>query len=195
MICKILDSIKSRYHSQIYSRYQKRRFASCGYDVAIGEDCHFFPYENIHLGDHIYIGPGARFISSEASIYIGSYVMLGPEVAIVTGNHRINVIGMYMFDVKQKNPEDDMNVIIGDDVWVGMRAMLLKGVKIGRGSVIAAGAVVIEDVPDYSKYLGKGKIKPRFTEEEIIVHQTMLAAKSEANPMYTDNMSKSVWLK
>lgn len=178
MICRILDSLKSRYHSKIYSRYQKSRFASCGKDVTIGEECHFYPYENIHLGDHIYIGPGARFISSEASVYIGNFVMLGPEVAIVTGNHRINVIGMYMFDVKQKSPRDDEDVSIGDDVWVGMRAMLLKGVKIGKGSVVAAGAVVTEDIPEYSIYLGKGKMKPRFTEEELKAHQNMLAAKS-----------------
>jgi acetyltransferase-like isoleucine patch superfamily enzyme len=50
----------------------------------------------------------------------------------------------------EKRPEDDRDVIIGDDVWIGARAIILHGVTIGRGSVVAAGAVVARDVPSYA---------------------------------------------
>lgn len=54
-------------------------------------------------------------------------------------------------------------VVVGDDVWVGQRAMILKGVNIGHGSVVAAGAVVTKDVPPYSLCFGNpAVIKPRW---------------------------------
>lgn len=78
--------------------------------------------------------------------------MFGPEVAILGGNHRTDLVGRFMKSVleKEKKIEDDLEVIIQDDVWVGTRAIILKGVTIGRGSIIAAGAVVTKSVPPYA---------------------------------------------
>jgi acetyltransferase-like isoleucine patch superfamily enzyme len=55
-----------------------------------------------------------------------------------------------MYDVHEKRPEDDRDVIIEDDVWVGSGAIILKGVRVGRGSIVAAGAVVNKGVPPYT---------------------------------------------
>jgi acetyltransferase-like isoleucine patch superfamily enzyme len=55
-----------------------------------------------------------------------------------------------MYDVKEKAPGDDQDVVIEDDVWVGAGAIILKGVCVGRGAIVAAGAVVNRDVPPYT---------------------------------------------
>jgi maltose O-acetyltransferase len=82
-------------------------------------------------------------------IYIGNYVMFGPIVTIRGGNHRFDMIGKYMYNVKEteKLPENDQDVVIEDDVWVGCNVTILKGVTIGHGSDIAEGAVVIKSPP------------------------------------------------
>ena len=173
---RIIDSIESRFQYHIYGVYQKIFFAKCGKNVNIGKGCSFYGAQNIYVGDDVYIGPKAMFLTTEAKIIMGKKIMLGPEVAIVTGDHRTDILGRYMFDiqVEEKKSENDQDVIINDDVWVGMRAIILKGVTIGEGSIVAAGALVTKDIPPYSIYLSKNKIIPRFTEDEIKIHKEMI---------------------
>ncbi len=125
---------------------------------------------------HVFFGPRAILHASASGIKIGSKVMLGPNVTILGGDHNIRVIGKYMFDVKTKLPENDLPVIIKDDVWIGASATILKGVKIGEGSVIAAGALVIKDVPPYSIVGGVPAkvIKYRFEEDKLKKHIELL---------------------
>lgn len=102
--------------------------------------------------------------------------MLGPNVSIVTGNHRTDVIGKYMIDVNEKRETDDQDVIIEDDVWIGMGATVLKGVTIGRGSVVGAGAIIVKNIEPYSVISNKQelRIKKRFSDEEIVEHEKRL---------------------
>lgn len=125
------------------------------------------------------IGEHASFIATIAKIYIGNNVMFGPYVTIRGGNHRIHVIGEYMCDVTEKLSENDEDVVIEDDVWIGTHVILLKGVRIGKGSVIGAGSVVTKSVPPYSIYTGSPalKIRPRFSESEIVEHKKRLLNK------------------
>ena len=76
----------------------------------------------------------------------------------------------------EKKPTDDQNVMIEDDVWVGARSIILKGVTIGRGSVIAAGSVVNKDVPRYSIVGGvPAKVmRYRWNSETIKQHEKIL---------------------
>jgi acetyltransferase-like isoleucine patch superfamily enzyme len=110
----------------------------------------FYSYKNIEVGDDVSIGGGAVFLASDSQIIIGNKVMFGPNVTVVGGNHNISVIGKYMYDVHEKRPQDDQDVVFDDDVWVGSGAVILKGVRIGRGAVVAAGAVVVKDVLPYT---------------------------------------------
>ncbi|CCX57314.1 similar to galactoside O-acetyltransferase [Bacteroides sp. CAG:1060] len=104
--------------------------------------------------------------------------MFGPNVEIHSGNHRFDIVGKYMFDISfdQKRPEDDLDVVIGDDVWIGAKCIILNGVHIGEGSIIGAGTVVSKDVPPYSILTGSRPLalRKRFSEEEIIEHKKQL---------------------
>lgn len=70
--------------------------------------------------------------------------MFGPNVTIRGGDHRIDVIGRNTVDIKEyeKLPENDKDVFVDDDVWIGCNVTILNGVHIGRRSVVGAGSVV-----------------------------------------------------
>jgi acetyltransferase-like isoleucine patch superfamily enzyme len=109
-----------------------------------------YTFEHIEVGDDVSLGTGAILLAAESRIIIGNKVMFGPNVIVVGGNHNTSLLGRFMYDVQEKRPEDDQDVIIEDDVWVGSSAVILKGVRIGRGSIVAAGAVVNRDVLPYT---------------------------------------------
>lgn len=140
-----------------------------------------FSYSTIEIGDDVFIGHGACFSASESKIVIGNKVMFGPKVTIMGGDHNTTLIGEYMYDINDKLPHNDLPVIIEDDVWIGTGAIILKGVTIHTGSIIAAGSLVTKDVEAYSVYGGVPAklIKPRFTQEELTQHIQLLNQKSK----------------
>lgn len=133
---------------------------------------------NLSVGDGTSIPKGATLYCTDAPLTIGRKVIFGPRPTIVTGDHRTNLIGKYIIDVttEEKLPENDLPVVIEDDVWCGANVTILKGVTIGRGSIVAAGAVVTQSFPPYSIIGGVPAklLKMRFTPEEIVEHEKML---------------------
>ena len=95
-------------------------------------------------------------MSTNAKVIIGNDVMFAPNVTIVTGDHRVDILDKPMMDVKEseKLPENDQDVIFEGDNWIGTRVIVLKGVTIGKGSVVAAGALVTKSVPPYAIVAG-----------------------------------------
>ena len=92
--------------------------------------------ENLSVGDGSSIPKGSIIYCTEASCTIGKKVIFGPHPTIITGDHRIDLIGKYMIDVTVeektvdgKNPYD-APVVIEDDVWTGANVTILKGVTI-----------------------------------------------------------------
>lgn len=126
--------------------WAKRVLKSCGKKVNIERGAVFGP--GVELGDYSGIG-----INCEAygPISIGKNVMMGPEVVIYTSGHRFDRTDVPMMEQGSTEPRA---VSIGDDVWIGRRAMIMPGVTIGEGCVIGAGAVVTKDIPPFSVAAG-----------------------------------------
>src|SRR5208283_305128 len=106
----------------------------------------------IYVGNDVSLGLKPRLVAPRSQIRIGDKVFFGPEVTIRGGDHTASYLGRFMADIHDadKSPEDDKEVVIEDDVWVGTRAIILKGVTIGRGAIVAAGAVVTKSVLPYA---------------------------------------------
>ena len=163
---------------RVYYQF-KYRFKYLGEHVSIGTNFTYANGGNISIGDHTSIGMNCILFASKAVLPIGGYVMIAPNVTIVTGDHRTDLVGEYMSNVTEemKLPSNDQKVVIEDDVWVGTGAIILKGVTIGRGSIIGAGAVVTKDVAPYTIYINAHHQKPRFTAEQIVEHECLLKEK------------------
>lgn len=180
--CRIIYKLKSKTATLLHRVFSepiiKGSFASCGKKVRIGRKSRFSGIENVSVGDYTSLGSGTNILTTCAKVKIGSHVMFGPSVTIVSGDHRTDVVGKYMSEIGdgEKRPEDDLDVVIENDVWVGTGAIILKGVTIGRGAVVAAGALVTKDVPPYAIVGGVPAkiIKMRFSPEEIAEHERML---------------------
>jgi acetyltransferase-like isoleucine patch superfamily enzyme len=174
-IFKIISSLhmlSQKTWDRILMFFYRAQFASCGKNVRFFPTKSFFFYKTMKIGDDVYIGPGATFSASESYIKIGNKVMFGPNVTIMGGDHNTSMIGEYMYDINEKLSENDLPVIIEDDVWVGAGVIILKGVTIKQGSVIAAGALVIEDVPEYSVVGGvpAKMLRKRFNDNQVKDH-------------------------
>lgn len=169
------SNILRRIYRKSLEKYYLTLFDKVGVNCSIGSItfCHF---KNVQLGNNVALGYNTLFLTSNAKIIINDNVMFGPNVSIITGDHRIDVIGKNMRDVINKIPENDQDVIIEEDVWVGSGVTILKGITIGKGSVIAAGSIVIKNVPPYSIVGGNPAkmIKQRFSEIQLKEHIEIL---------------------
>lgn len=121
----------------------KHLFARCGRNVNIEHGAVFGGGRHIEIGDDS--GVGVNCMIKKA--IIGNGVMMGPEVVFIVHNHRFDDIQIPMW--KQGYIESDP-VIVEDDVWIGTRAIVMPGIRIGKGSIVGAGAVVTKDIPPYS---------------------------------------------
>lgn len=159
-------------------------FRKHGSNVKIFPLNSFFSYQNIEIGNDVFIGPGAHFTTIK-KIQLGNKIMFGPMVTIIGGDHNTSEIGRFMYDVNEKLEINDQDVIIKDDVWVGAKAIILKGVTIHEGSIIAAGSLVNKDVPPYSIVAGVPAkvIRMRFTEENLKSHIEKLNYSSKTKPV------------
>ena len=167
---------------KLWSPFYKRSMKYCGRGVYLRPTCcDLKGLWNLSIGDGSSIPKGSVFYCTEAPLTIGKKVIFGPNPTIITGDHRIDVVGKFIMDSHEKLPENDAPVVIEDDVWAGANVTILKGVTIGRGSIIAAGAVVTKSCPPYSIIGGvPAKIlKYRFTIDEILEHEKRLYAEKE----------------
>lgn len=174
-----LSLVPSYLWDALWAPVYKRCMKKCGRGVHLRPmSCWLSGLENLCIGDGCYIPKGATFFCTEAPLSIGNKVTFGPNPTIITGDHRIDVIGKHLIDVtvEEKLPENDLPVTIEDGCWIGANVTILKGVTIGRGSVVAAGSVVTKSCEPYSIIGGVPAklIKMRFTPEQIAEHEMTL---------------------
>lgn len=120
-----------------------------GKNVELWESCVLSG--NIRIGDNSKVGAHAVLWGTgklDPMIDIGEWCMIGPQSIILARSHEYSKTDMPMFLQGPREPKRPVK--IGDDVWIGIRAIILPEVKIGDGAVIGAGAVVTSDIPSYA---------------------------------------------
>lgn len=105
--------------------------------------------QKVSISNNVSINSFTVIVAFE-NISIGDDVLIGPHVLIHSGNHKYKD---HMMPIRTQGHEQ-APIVIEDDVWIGAHAVVLKGVTIGRGTVVAAGAVVNRDVQPYSIVAG-----------------------------------------
>lgn len=118
-------------------------FDHVGCEVNVEKGAYFGDGKGIKIGNYSGIGVNC---SVRGPLTIGDNVMMGPEVVILTHTHKYDKLNVPM----SEQGSVVKPVTIGNDVWIGMRSIIMPGVNVGNGVIIGANAVVTKDVPDYS---------------------------------------------
>ncbi len=128
------------------------------------------------IGDYTYVGERSSIVNTD----IGKFCSIAGEVLIGLSSHTINFLSTSPLFTEKRNGTGSSwcdeaisypykRVEIGNDVWIGARAMIMGGIKIGNGAVVGAGAVVTKDVPPYAIVVGIPAkiIRYRFPDEIV----------------------------
>lgn len=153
ILMKFLD-----INTNVDKKIRKNKTVDIKEDVLIDNNC--------IVGDYTYIGPRTIITKSK----VGRYVSIGSDVKIGLGEHIIDRVSLNAFFYN--SPYEELTkgeCIIEDDVWIGTNAIILRNVKIGRGAVVGAGAVVTKNVDPYSVVVGVPAkfLKYRFSKKKI----------------------------
>lgn len=131
---------------------------------------------HVTIGHHTYGTPRILFWKEGAPLRIGRYCSIAEEVEIYLGGiHNPQLISTYPFSRLLGTGTGDEHLLhkggvtIGDDVWIGRHAVIMPGINIGSGAVIAAGSVVTHAVPPYTIVAGVPSrvVRLRFTQDVI----------------------------
>lgn len=165
----------------IYFSTNKKKFGFCGDKVylepplSITNSANLYLYGDNQLRDARILNLNAKFIMKEHSV-------AATGLTVVTGNHAL-IKGRFFKQITEaEKPKGlDKDVVVEEDVWIGCNVTLLSGVTVGRGSVIAAGAVVTKSCPPYSLLGGVPAkvIKIRMSVDEILEHERNLYPKDK----------------
>ena len=122
----------------------KKLFKSVGEGIVIKHGAYFGDGKNIVMGKESQLGINCKV---ENDLVMGDYVLMGPEVVIYSSMHAYSDCNVPIMHQGSKPIEP---VVIGNDVWIGLRAVIMPGVHIGNHVIIGSGAIVTKDIPDYA---------------------------------------------
>jgi len=121
--------------------------------IRIGDNCRINAYSiagPVEIGDNTLINHMSDISGREGKVVIGSNVLIAPRVSIIATMHNFKDKDVLVRDQGVRYAD----VVIGDDVWIGSGAIIMPGVKIEKGAVIGANAVVTKDIPEYCVAIG-----------------------------------------
>lgn len=143
------------YNRICRSSYVSRSYM--GFGSYIGNNCNIV---STQIGKYSCIGP---YVRTTSGVHPTDYVSMHPAFYSLRGQAGFTYVKKQLFDERM---DREYHTIIGNDVWIGDSALLMEGVHIGNGAVVAAGAIVTKDVPPYAIVAGVPAkvIKYRFDE-------------------------------
>lgn len=107
------------------------------------------PHGYVRLGDRTYVGPNAVLFGG-GGVEVGADALISPGVVLTSHEHTFSDAAVPI----REQPLDMAPVVLEDDVWIGANAVVLPGVRVGRGAVVGAGAVVTRDVAPGALVMG-----------------------------------------
>jgi len=140
---------RDTWRERIRVGYYSYVCGSVGKNTRFAEGIIFHHPESLFIGDNVGINRGT-WINAYGRVQIGDNVIIGPNVIIHSANHNFDRLDIPI----RLQGWTTAPVIIEEDVWIAASAIILPGIRIGKGSVIAAGAVVTGDIPPYSIAMG-----------------------------------------
>lgn len=148
----------------LYSYKIRRFFVSliikdCGQNVIVKSKCYFGDGSRLSVGNNSQLGQNSRL---NGTVKIGSDVLMGPEVVMMATSHKFDLSDI---TINMQGEADERMIEIGNDVWIGTRAIILPGIKIGDHSIVGAGAVVTKSFPSNSIIGGNPAKLIRFRNE------------------------------
>lgn len=140
----------------------KYNFKHVGLNFYCGKGLFVRP-NTVSIGNDVFIGKYCHLAVCDLSI--GNNVMFAPNVAVVGGDHRFDIVGEA---IRTTGRSTEKPVVVEDDVWIGYGTIVMQGVTIGEGAVVAAGSTVVKDIPAYTIWGGSPArfLKNRFDSEQ-----------------------------
>jgi virginiamycin A acetyltransferase len=182
-----------------YQRYSVRSNVEIGDDLHVGVGSSVSAPFHLRIGDHVHIG---KYCTVEVDGAIGSNTMLANNVGLIGRyDHDHRAIGRAIRQAPWIGDDDyegggkGLTLEVGEDVWIGFGAVVLSGCRVGRGAIVAAGAVVVSDVPPYAVVAGQpaSQVGMRFSQTEIEEHERRLygrVATTELSPTVEPDRSQ-----
>ena len=155
-------------------------FGMIGEHCDLGYDMIAVP-KNIYMDDYTRFQDRLIFISNKGKLRVKKFAAIGAGCIIIPGDH-IPTVGVPQYLAGRLHINDiDNEIVIGEDSWIGAGTILLSHCSVGRGAVVAAGAVVSKPVPSYAVVAGVPAkiIATRFTIEQILDHEKQLYPENE----------------
>lgn len=136
----------SPFGTLLRRRYYRKRFRRVGENLNIFSNVVIERPDLIKMGKNVYINHGCFIDASQGEIEIGNNVLIGPYCVLRAADHVFSNPDIPIL----KQGHEPGKIVIEDDVWLAANVTVLPNVRIGKGSVIGAGAVVTKDVEPFS---------------------------------------------
>ena len=138
-----------RIANRAKSAFLRRMGAVIGSNVVYYPGVWIMPGRNLRIGDDVDLALDV-LITTSGGVDIGDRVLIGYRTQILSGNHKVPRDRARIFDAGHELGR----VQIGNDAWIGANVIVLPGVTIGEGAVVAAGSVVTKDVEQFTVVAG-----------------------------------------